>query len=211
MHSTPDPTHVDTVEQHSQLRGVHLYRATVVGDPRGQKSASLEPFVIENEPTPIPKQDLAAIASAPQKHEQMPCEQVHSPLPAHDATQAIVTTAQIDWLDGEVDPNARWQREHGLPQPGDDSSNVRRIAALFETKPQTSTELELDLLGSSATQPNGQQCQCLGFRVLHRRCLVEVVLQGRVRNAMFRSHVSPRQIAFFGLRYEARPKLQSAF
>ena len=107
MHSTSDPTHVDAIEQHSQLRGVHLDRATVVGDPRRSETALLETLVIENETATVPKQDLAAVASTPQKYEQMAGEQVHSPLPAHDATQAIVTTAKVDWLNCEVNPHAR--------------------------------------------------------------------------------------------------------
>lgn len=105
-----NPTHVDAIEQHGQLRGVHLDRAPVVSEARRTKTAFLKPLVIENESAAIPKQDLAAVSSTPQKHEQMPGEQVHAPLPTHDAAQTIVATAKIDGLDCEVDPNARWQR-----------------------------------------------------------------------------------------------------
>lgn len=69
MHGASNAAHVDAIEQHGQLRGVHLDRTTIVGDPRSAKSATLEPFVIKNEATSIPKQDLAAVASTPQKHE----------------------------------------------------------------------------------------------------------------------------------------------
>ena len=107
MHGTSDPTHVDAIEQHGQLGRVHFDRSTIVGDPRSPKSASLEPFVIKDEAATIPKQDLAAVASTAQKHEQMPGEQVHAPLPANNAAEAVMATAKIDWLDGEIDPNAR--------------------------------------------------------------------------------------------------------
>ena len=105
---TANATHVDAVEQHGQLSGVHLDRATIMSEPWRAKSATLEPFVIENEAAAIPKQDLAAVTTTPQKHEQMPGEQVHAPLPTDNAAQAIVATAKIDWLDCEVDPNAWW-------------------------------------------------------------------------------------------------------
>ena len=110
MLGTANPTHIDAIEQHCQLRGVHLDRPTIMSEPRSAKSAALEPLVIENEAATIPKQDLAAVTPTPQKHEQMPGEQVHAPLPTDNAAQAIVATAKIDWLDCEVDPNARWQR-----------------------------------------------------------------------------------------------------
>ena len=69
---TANPTHVDAIEQHGQLRGVHLDRPTIMSEPRSAKSAALKPLVIENEAATIPKQDLATIASAPEKYEQMP-------------------------------------------------------------------------------------------------------------------------------------------
>jgi hypothetical protein len=48
-------THVDAVEQHGQLRSVHLDCPTIMSEPRSAKSAALEPFVIENEAATIPK------------------------------------------------------------------------------------------------------------------------------------------------------------
>ena len=96
MHGTSDPTHVDAIEQHGQLRGVHLDRAPVVSEAWGTKSATLEPFVIENEAAAVPKQDFAAVSSTSQKHEQMPGEQVHAPLPADNAAQTVVTATKVD-------------------------------------------------------------------------------------------------------------------
>ena len=85
MHRAPDPTHVDAIEQHGQLRGVHLDGTPIVSNSRSTKAAFLETLVIENESAAIPKQDLAAVSSTPQKHEQMPGKQVHAPLPADNA------------------------------------------------------------------------------------------------------------------------------
>jgi hypothetical protein len=34
-------------------------------------------------------------------------EQVHSPLATDDPAQPIMATAEIHWLNGEVDPNTR--------------------------------------------------------------------------------------------------------
>ena len=69
MHGTADPADINAIEQHGQLRGVHLDRASVVSEPWCAKSATLEPFVIENQAAAVPKEDLTAITSTPQKHE----------------------------------------------------------------------------------------------------------------------------------------------
>lgn len=156
MLGASDPTDVDAIKQHGQLRGVHLDRAPVVGQSRSAKSAALEPFVIENEAAAVPKQDLATVTSTPQKHEQMPGEQIHAPLPADNAAQTVVPATKIDRLDSEVDPDARWQREQWLPQPANHGCHVRGIAAFLETKPKPGTELELDLLCNGARQPHRQ-------------------------------------------------------
>jgi hypothetical protein len=84
-------------------------------------------------------------------------EQVHTPLPTNNAAQAVVAATKIDWLDREIDPNARWQREQRLPQPADYGGDVRGIAALLEAKPKAGAELELYLLRSGAGQPHRQQ------------------------------------------------------
>ena len=107
MLGAPYPPNVDPVEQHGELRRVHLDRSTIFGDARCSESPALQPLVIENESAPIPKQDLAAIATAPQEHEQVSGKEVHFPLTTHDAAQAIVAPAQIDWLNGQVDAYAR--------------------------------------------------------------------------------------------------------
>ncbi len=86
----------------------------------------------------------------------MPGEQVHAPLPTDNAAQAVVATTKIDWLDREIDPNARWQREQRLPQPADYGGDVRGIAALLEAKSKPAAELELNLLGGSAAHTHRQ-------------------------------------------------------
>ncbi len=55
----------------------------------------------------------------------MPGEQVHAPLPTDNAAQAVVATTKIDWLNREIDPNARWKREQRLPKPADNGGDVR--------------------------------------------------------------------------------------
>ena len=84
----------------------------------------------------------------------MASEQVHAPLPTNNAGQAVVTTTKIDWLDREIDPNTRWQREQRLPQPADYGGDVRGIAAFLETKPKSGAELQLYFLRSGAGQPH---------------------------------------------------------
>lgn len=132
MLGTANPTDVDSVEQHRELGRVHLDRTTVTGDARRAKAALFQPLVIENQPATIPEQDLAAVPATPKKHEQVSGEEVHAPLSADDAAQAIVATAKVDGLDSEVDPNTRRQREQRLPQPADHGCHVSGIAALLE-------------------------------------------------------------------------------
>ena len=210
MLGAANPTHVDAIEQHGQLRGVHLDRATIMSEPRSAKSAALKPFVIENEAATIPKQDLATIASAPEKYEQMPGKQVHAPLPSDNAAQAVVATTKVDWLDGEIDPNTRWQREQRLPQPANHSRHIRGIAALLEAKPKTGTELELDLLGRSAAHTHRQQRQGLALHRGRAGRLVQVVLQRRVGDAMLGGNINAGDGAFSRLRHDRCPKFSSA-
>lgn len=209
MLSAANPTHIDAIEQHGQLRGVHLDRAPVVSKTWSTKTASLEPFVIENESAAIPKQDLAAVSSTPQKHEQMSGEQVHAPLPADDAAQAVVATTKIDWLDREIDPNTRWQREQRLPQPANHSRHVGGIAALFKAKPKTGTELEFDLFSRGAGQANRQQGQCLALHRGRAGRLVQVVLQRSVGHAMLGGDFNTGNGAFSRLRHDRCPKFRS--
>jgi len=201
--------HIDAVEQHRQLRGVHLDRTAVVSEAWSAKSAALEPFVIENETAAIPKQDLAAVSSTPQKHEQMPGEQVHAPLPTDNTAQPVVATTKIDWLDREIDPNARRQREQRLPQPADYGGDVRGITALLEAKPKAGTELELDLLGSSAAHTHRQQCQSLALDRGRAGRLVQVVLQCSVGHAMLGGDFNAGKGAFSRLRHDRCPKFSS--
>lgn len=107
MLGAPHPPNIDAVEQHRELGRVHLDRSTILGEARRSESPALQPLVIENEPASIPKQNLAAIATAPQEHEQVSGKEVHFPLTTHDAAQAIVAPAEIDWLNRQVDAYAR--------------------------------------------------------------------------------------------------------
>lgn len=209
MLGAANPTHIDAIEQHGQLRGVHLDRAPVVSEARSTKTAFLEPFVIENESTAIPKQDLAAVSSTPQKHEQMPGKQVHAPLPADNAAQAVVAPTKIDWLDREIDPNARRQREQRLPQPADYGGDVCGITAFLEAKPKPATELELDLFRCGAGQPHRQQRQSLALHRGRAGSLVQVVLQRSVGHAMLGGDFNAGNGAFSRLRHDRCPKFSS--
>ena len=209
MHSAAYPTHVDAIEQHGQLGGVHLNRTTIIGDARRAKAAFLQALVIENEAAAIPKQDFAAVASSPQKHEQMPGEQVHSPLPTDYAAQAIMAAPKIDWLDREIDPNARRQREQRLPQPANHRRHVRGIAPFLETKPKPRAELELNLLRNGARQAHRQQRERLALHRCRAGRLVQVVLQGSVAHAMLGRHCDARNGALLRLGYDRRPKFSA--
>lgn len=139
----------------------------------------------------------------------MPGEQIHAPLPADNAAQAVVSTTKIDWLDREIDPNARWKREQGLPQPADYGGDVRGIAALLEAKPKADAELELDLLGSSAAYTHRQQCQSLAPNRGRASRLVQVILQCGGGHAMLGGDINARSRAFSRLRYNRCPKFSS--
>jgi hypothetical protein len=180
-----------------------------MSEPWRAKSATLEPFVIENEAAAIPKQDLAAVTTTPQKHEQMPGEQVHAPLPTDNAAQAIVATAKIDWLDCEVDPNAWWQREQRLPQPADYGGDVRGVAALLEPKPKAGPELELDLLGNRTAHTYRQQRQSLALDRGRARRFVQVVLQCSVGHTVLGGDFNAGNGAFSRLRHDRCPKFSS--
>jgi hypothetical protein len=204
-----NPTHINAIEQHGQLRGVHLDRAPVMSEAWSTKASFLEPLVIENEAAAIPKQDLAAVSSTPQKYEQMPGEQIHAPLPADNTAQPVVATTKVDWLDGEIDPNTRWQREQRLPQPADNGGDVRGVTALLEAKPKAGAELELDLFRCGAGQPHRQQRESLALDRGRAGRLVQVVLQCGVGHAMLGGDGDTGNGAFSRLRHDRCPKLSS--
>lgn len=108
------PLDVDAVEQHRQLGGVHLERTAIAREARRAKSTDLEPLVIEDQPAAIPKENLAAVAAAPQKNEQMPGEKIHPPLPSHDTAQPVVPATEVHRLNCEIDPNTRRKCQHGF-------------------------------------------------------------------------------------------------
>lgn len=64
-----NPGYVDPVEQHRELRGVHLYGSTVGGHTRHAESPALQALVVEHQPAAIPEQDLAAVESPPEEDE----------------------------------------------------------------------------------------------------------------------------------------------
>ena len=148
--------HINAVEQHRQLSGVHLDRAAVARQAWRSKFSALQSLVIQDEPPTIPKQNLTTVASPPQKNEQMPGEQVHSPLPPNDAAQAVMASTKVDRLDREIDPNTRRKCQQRSTQSGDEGRHVGRIATLFETKPKARAKLKLDLLGRGAAHPHRQ-------------------------------------------------------
>jgi hypothetical protein len=210
VHGPPNPPHIDAVEQHRQLGGVHLDRAAVAREAWRSKFPALQPLIIEDKAATIPKQNLATIATSPQKNKQMPGEQVHPPLPANDATQAVVTAAEIDRLNRKIDPNTRRKRQQRLSQSGNDSGHVGWIATLLETKSKPGAELELDQFGRGAAHPHRQERQRVALRNQASRRLVQVVFQSGVGHAVLGRDLGAREYALFRLRYDARPKFDSA-
>jgi hypothetical protein len=136
-------------------------------------------------------------------------EQVHAPLSTDNAAQPVVATTKIDWLDREIDPNARWQREQRLPKPADHGGDVRGIAAFLEAKPKAGAELELNLLRGSAAHTHRQQRQSLALSRGRAGRLVQVVLQCSVGHAMLGGDFNPRNGALSRLRHNRCPKFSS--
>jgi hypothetical protein len=49
MSCSPHPLHVDAVEQHGQLGGIHLDRAAIAREARRSKSTELKALVTQDE------------------------------------------------------------------------------------------------------------------------------------------------------------------
>src|SRR5579863_9570405 len=86
---------VDSVEQHRQLSGVERDGGRFVGHARQAKSPALETLVIEDEATPIPEEDLAAVGAAAQKNEEMATVEIELPLPVDDGRQPVVPPSHV--------------------------------------------------------------------------------------------------------------------
>jgi hypothetical protein len=115
-------------------------------------------------------------------------EQIHSPLAADDRAQTIVTAAQIDRLDGEVDPNAQRQRQHlaSAPSTAATYAGSQPSRKLTRTEPSsastTATERSLLSRTGSTRGAGGMFCG-------RTFTLVEVVFQHRHRHAVLGRHL----------------------
>lgn len=209
MSSASHPLHVDAVEQHGQLGGVHLDRAAIVGEAWRSKSAALEPLVVNDQASAVPKQDLAAVTTTPQEDEQMPGEEVHSPLSTNDAAQTVMPAAKINGLNRKIDPNARRKRQHLLTQPVDERRHVGQVAAFFEANLKAGLQLNLNLLRNGAAEPDRQKRQSIALRAGAPRRLVELIPESRVGHAVLGGYLREWNRSFSRLGDDGRPKLSS--
>ena len=107
--------HVDSVEQHREVGRVDAHGAQSVGLRPNGESALLEALVVDDEASPVPDEDLAAVATFVEEDEDMPAERVENEHAAHDAEQAVVTEAHVDRLGGDPDSHAARQHQHARP------------------------------------------------------------------------------------------------
>ena len=60
----------------------------------------------------VPEQDLAVIGPPPEKDKEMTSVQVQLPLAPNDSRQPIVPASHVHLADRQIDPHARWKRQH---------------------------------------------------------------------------------------------------
>lgn len=107
-----DAGDVDAVEEHREPGRVHLDSGAVAAERRKAKAATLEALVVKDEPATIEEENLAPIEATADEDEEMACIEGISPLAKDEGREAIVAAPEIDRLGGEVDPDARRQRQH---------------------------------------------------------------------------------------------------
>jgi hypothetical protein len=104
---------------------------------RWHPEASLrQSLVVQDEPVPIPHEDLHAIEPPPQEHEQVSIERIQPPGAPHQRHQPIVAAAKVHRLGREVHPHARGQRQHRAR-----SSATRRATYSMSVPTETRTSM----------------------------------------------------------------------
>lgn len=87
--------HIDTVEQHRELRRLELDLDLTGANLRQPEPTALEALVVEDEAASIPRQNLDAITATRGEDVEVHAVDVMTTL-AHDRTKAIDRLAQID-------------------------------------------------------------------------------------------------------------------
>src|SRR5215471_2963973 len=122
---------------------VHLDRLAVRSALRQSKHALLQPFEVDNETAAIPKEDLAAVAATADENEQVPSEEVHLPLRTDDCPETLEALPKIDRLRREIDPDARWKRQH--------ERSARTSSATYATSASAGTRTTTPSTSSSTS------------------------------------------------------------
>jgi hypothetical protein len=103
---------VDAIEQHAELGRIQSGAQRVRLEERDPEAALLEAFVIEDEATAVPGEDLHLVAALADEDEEVAGEDIFLPLAAHHHREAVDAVAHVDPLGGEQDPHGLREQEH---------------------------------------------------------------------------------------------------
>ncbi len=103
---------VDPIKQHRERRRIHLDAIGARWNRRRNETAFGQSLVVQHEAVTIPCEDLHAIEALAEEDEQVSIERIEAPRAANDGDETVMTASEIHRLGGDVDTNARRQRQH---------------------------------------------------------------------------------------------------
>src|SRR5262249_24093794 len=126
---------VDPVEQHRQLRRLHLDLPRTIVDQRKLEASPLEPLQIKHEAIAVPEEDLHLVLRFADEDEDVSLVRVLPQRAFDNSAQSVDAVAHVDQRRREVDPDARRQPEHQLRSS---SATTRANAVSSKSRPTLS-------------------------------------------------------------------------
>src|SRR6185503_17734407 len=103
---------VDAVEQHRELRRLHLDLDALLVDDRELKSTALEPLEVDDVAVLVPEQDLEHVAALPDEDEQVALVRASLQHLLDDGAQPVDALAHVDEARRKVDAHTWWKPQH---------------------------------------------------------------------------------------------------
>src|SRR5690606_3110792 len=103
---------VDAVEEHRQLRGLHLHLLPLAVHHRQLEPTFLESLHVEDEPGAVPKQHLRLVLGLADEDEEVSGVRVLLEGALHDRAEPIDALAHVGQLGRQVDADAGRQAQH---------------------------------------------------------------------------------------------------
>jgi hypothetical protein len=174
------------------------------------------PIVEEKKPACRPRQDLQSVATPRQEHIEVTAVEIMAAL-HHDRAQAVDRLPEVNGSRGAIDPDRRWQRDHGSSEALYERDDIVEVGGHRHAQPHAGLELDLDDAVCVASVPRRRRGR--GYHAHWNQGhaglplptqLGDPPLQRRQRDAASLREALLRQLASLELGNRRDPELTSA-